>query len=443
MTRRLAETLSGRGDKRRILALDGGGARGLLSLGVLARLERELGQRSGDPDKFRLADYFDLIGGTSTGAIIATTLALGWRVRDVVDLYFQLLPSIFEKPQANGFWRLTKPAYKSTALAEALTQHLGDRTLASDDLRTGLAIHCKRIDTGSAWVLVNNPGWSYYDMAPGGAGVGNSEFLLRDIVQASAAAPTYFMPIEVKLSARHGKRDAEVSATLVDGGVSPNNNPALQLLHTALDPAFGYNWSAGEDSLLLWSVGTGYVRKQFRKRDRKRKSSAAPLGKFRAYSSKVQAALEGYNHDISQQQIATLQMLSRPRFPWHINSEVRMQTRTPLLSGVPALTYQRYDARLEVDEPEFRRPEHIESLLGQEMKPKDLEPLRLLDISSRELLDVLYRTGEALGAAKLIHRDTADEGAPLTADAIAADWPPASFNPPAWSASPAAAPSPG
>ena len=80
---------------KRILALDGGGARGLLTLGVLQKLEDELGRRSGNPAAFRLAHYFDLIGGTSTGSIIATTLALEWKVRDIVALYFELLPSIF------------------------------------------------------------------------------------------------------------------------------------------------------------------------------------------------------------------------------------------------------------------------------------------------------------------------------------------------------------
>jgi hypothetical protein len=149
--------------------------------------------------------------------------------------------------------------------------------------------------------------------------------------------------------ARKGNRALEVGH-FFDGGVSPNNNPALQLLLTATEPAFGLNWPVGESNLLIWSVGTGYVRKQFRKREtsffgliRKepaRRTSAKETSDLRRmpYSQKVLAALEGYNHDISQQQITTLQALSRPRFPWHINSEVRMQTATPLLSGAPMLT---------------------------------------------------------------------------------------------------------
>lgn len=423
---------------KRILALDGGGSRGLLSLGVLAQLERHLGERSGDPGKFRLAHYFDLIGGTSTGAIIATTLALEWKVRDIVDLYFKLLPAIFAKPRVPGPLRLFIPAFENTALTQALNEYLGDRQLRSDDLKTGLAIHAKRIDSGSAWIVVNNPDWIYFD-TPGETDVANADFYLRDLVQASAAAPTYFADVRIGLE-RNKRGKITGHAHFFDGGVSPNNNPALQLLLAVTEPAFGFNWPTGADNLLLWSIGTGYVRKRFERRKRRR-SSARPIRDFRrlAYSSKVQAALEGYNHDISQQQITILQALSEPRFPWYVNSEVRMQIGTPLLSGAPALTFQRYDARLEIDEEALRRPEHIEELLGKQMSAKQVEKLRKLDIKHPELLDMLYRAGEALGAAQLIHRDTRDGADPVKGAAISADWPPPQFDPPAWRAAAPAA----
>jgi hypothetical protein len=147
----------------------------------------------------------------------------------------------------------------------------------------------------------------------------------------------------------------------------------------------------------------------------------------------VQAALEGYNHDISQQQITTLQTLSRPRFPWYVNSEVKMQIHTPMMPREAVLTFQRLDARIEVDEPEYLRPEHIEALLGHEMPVKQVASLRNMDINDADLLDILYRAGEALGAAQLISRDTQDEHNPVFGSAIAADWPPAHFDPPDWS----------
>ena len=159
-----------------------------------------------------------------------------------------------------------------------------------------------------------------------------------------------------------------------------------------------------------------------------KRSSAKPVANFRrlAYSAKVQAALEGYNHDISQQQITILQTPSQPRFPWYVNSEIEDQTQTPLVGGQPALTYQRFDARLEIDEAEYRRPEHIESLLGRQMPAREVERLRQLDIKDTALLDVLFQAGEALGRAQLLGRGA------QAGPAIAADWPPANFNPAGW-----------
>src|SRR5687767_2833056 len=83
---------------KRILSLDGGGIRGVLTLQYLARMEALLAARSASPAAFCLADYFDLIGGTSTGSIIAAGLALGFRVSRLQELYEQLGATIFEKP---------------------------------------------------------------------------------------------------------------------------------------------------------------------------------------------------------------------------------------------------------------------------------------------------------------------------------------------------------
>jgi hypothetical protein len=69
-----------------------------------------------------------------------------------------------------------------------------------------------------------------------------------------------------------------------------------------------------------------------------------------------------------------------------------------------------------------------------------VEALRTLDIKDPELLDILFRAGEALGGAELIHRDTTDEKRPVRGTAISADWPPTPFDPPNWRPAPAAAP---
>jgi patatin-like phospholipase/acyl hydrolase len=72
---------------RKLLALDGGGIRGVITLGVLAEIEKQLQVQFGRNEDFVLADYFDYIAGTSTGAIIGTCLAVGMRVGEVTRFY--------------------------------------------------------------------------------------------------------------------------------------------------------------------------------------------------------------------------------------------------------------------------------------------------------------------------------------------------------------------
>src|SRR5215472_3466918 len=133
--------LDGSTAPKRILALDGGGIRGFLTLQYLDAIERLLQQRSGRRD-FRLCDYFDLIGGTSTGAILAATLACGMSVAEVQDLYNTLGAKVFS---SSGFrLPLLSPKFPSGPLQDLLNQKLGsDTTLGSDKVRTGLMIMTK------------------------------------------------------------------------------------------------------------------------------------------------------------------------------------------------------------------------------------------------------------------------------------------------------------
>ena len=71
---------------RKLLALDGGGIRGIITIEVLARIESLLQQVLGRDESFVLSEYFDYIAGTSTGAIIATCLCLGKRVDFIQSL---------------------------------------------------------------------------------------------------------------------------------------------------------------------------------------------------------------------------------------------------------------------------------------------------------------------------------------------------------------------
>src|SRR6478735_4605707 len=82
---------------RKLLALDGGGIRGVITIEILSEIENQLQKRLGRGDDFVLADYFDYIAGTSTGAIIATCLALGMRIGKVREFYEASGPAMFDK----------------------------------------------------------------------------------------------------------------------------------------------------------------------------------------------------------------------------------------------------------------------------------------------------------------------------------------------------------
>jgi uncharacterized protein len=242
------------GGAKRILALDGGGIRGALTLGYLQRIEDILREQSANKESFRLCDYFDLIGGTSTGSIIAACLAIGMKVEEITKLYMQLGGKIFSGKYKwyNLFTldELIKAGYDEKPLEEELQAVFGDITLGSDKIKTGLCVVTKRADTNSVWMLINHPKGKYYNSEHGK----NAEILLWKAVRASTAAPSYFIPQVIDVGG------GAPTAAFVDGGVSMANNPALHLLMVATLKGFPFHWEMGPDKLSLVSIGTGMGR---------------------------------------------------------------------------------------------------------------------------------------------------------------------------------------
>ena len=142
-----------------------------------------------------LCDYFDLIGGTSTGAIIAALLATGKTATEVKDLYLSMGGKIFKGKR--DWWnpletfKFLKAEFSEKYLEEALNDFLGDITIGDNRIRTGLCIVTKRADTNSVWPLINHPGGKYYQH--------NKDYLLKDVLRASSAAPSYFVPQLLKV----------------------------------------------------------------------------------------------------------------------------------------------------------------------------------------------------------------------------------------------------
>lgn len=181
----LLEKLESKNPKR-ILSLDGGGIRGALTLGYLEKIEQILRERHDNPD-LKLCDYFDLIGGTSTGSIIAAGLAIGMSAAEVKRMYLELGGEVFSR---NSFFRrYIKSSFDAERLKAELKRVFGEITLGSDQIKTGLCIVAKRVDTDSIWYLLNHPKGIFYKH--------NEGMLLRHAIRASTAAPTYFDPEEI------------------------------------------------------------------------------------------------------------------------------------------------------------------------------------------------------------------------------------------------------
>jgi hypothetical protein len=229
---------------RKLLALDGGGIRGVITLEVLRRLESMLAERLGAGDDFVLADYFDYIGGTSTGAVIAAGLAKGLRVGELLDLYVERGEAMLDKAM---LLRQFHYRYGVERLRELLQEVLGKTTtFGSDDLKTLLLMVLRNATTDSPWPLSNNPRALYNDPTRAN---NNLNIPLWQLVRASTAAPVYFPPEVVTV----GDRDF----VFVDGGLTMYNNPAFQLFLMATLDAYRLGWLATESDLLLVSVGTG------------------------------------------------------------------------------------------------------------------------------------------------------------------------------------------
>lgn len=244
-------------EKKRMLALDGGGILGVISLGALRQLEAQLRAHTGQPD-LRLRDFFDYVAGTSTGAIIAAGLAMGKTVDEIEAIYLEEGADIFDR---HGFFSRTFNRFRSKFAHEKLTRRLRqeftdksilqlqqDGQLATDK---HLLVVTRNLETDSPWPISTNPAAKYNDTARPDC---NLRIPLWQLVRASAAAPTYFAPERLQWD----PADPDKQFYFEDGGVTPYNNPSFILFKKATAPEYRLGWPTGEDRMMLISVGTGY-----------------------------------------------------------------------------------------------------------------------------------------------------------------------------------------
>ena len=232
---------------RKILALDGGGIRGVMTLEILKKIETVLRDGTGNQGLV-LCDFYDYIGGTSTGAIIATGLARGMSVDDLLTFYEASGREMFEKRSIFHRW---KSLYEDGPLQRQLRTTFGEQTtLEPEHLRCLLLAVTRNVTTDSPWPVSSNPLAKYNDPSRPDC---NLRIPLWQLVRASTAAPIFFPPERVEWD----RSNPDKTFVFVDGGVTPYNNPAFLLYRMATEPAYKLGWRTGESQLLITSVGTG------------------------------------------------------------------------------------------------------------------------------------------------------------------------------------------
>lgn len=211
-----------------ILSIDGGGIRGIIPLAALVKLEA----RSGQPCRH----FFDMVAGTSTGAVIAAGLAMGVSARGLLALYRNLAQEAFRHLP---FWQIAlnlgNHRYDNSFIEQTLDTIGADRPLNS--LPVDVMITAKNTGTGRTDFFVRDH--------PSNARLWGT-LSLKDAVLASIAAPTYFPA--------HSANVLGESHTWVDGGVSVSGNPCYQAAVEAL------HYSDGEfqpGNTRMYSFGTG------------------------------------------------------------------------------------------------------------------------------------------------------------------------------------------
>ena len=149
---------------------------------------------------------------------------------DIRDFYLHLAPRVFRRG-----WRVVglQTAFDAKALEREIKAIVSERTLDTPDLRTGLAIVTKRMDTGSVWIVTNSQRSRYWEDSADNSHIGNRRYRLSALLRATTAAPYYFTPESIAIT------QGRPPGLFIDGAVSPHNNPALAMLQVATIPAMG------------------------------------------------------------------------------------------------------------------------------------------------------------------------------------------------------------
>lgn len=222
--------------KIKILSLNGGGVRGLFTISVLAEIERIIAEKTGATD-VKVADYFDLITGTSIGGILALALASGKSARELETVFRQKAPLIF--PRRNRYLALLKtafaPLYSTKPLKDTIESMIGE-SVTFNDLERRVMIPAVNLSTGKPqfFKTPHNPQFTR-----------DGRLKLIDAAMATSAAPTYFSPHYC----------VDLSSYFADGGLVANNPSFIGLLEVFSDMQSDFP-EAKLDDIHILNIGT-------------------------------------------------------------------------------------------------------------------------------------------------------------------------------------------
>ena len=215
-------------ERTQVLSLDGGGMKGLYSAELLAQIESDYG--------IRVDEHFDLIVGTSTGALIACGLALGHRPRELVQFYREKGKILFPNSPWKRIPHFFRSKHNPEPLRLALHEVFGDNRLGDCQRRLVIPTYSHDRDIPRLFKTPHHPRFKR-----------DFRFPVRNVAMASAAAPTYFPAVE-----------AIDNGVLIDGGVWANN-PVMIGLVEAITVLGGRI----EDIAIL-SIGTSQIVRTFK-----------------------------------------------------------------------------------------------------------------------------------------------------------------------------------
>uniref|UniRef100_A0A5B7BA51 Patatin n=1 Tax=Davidia involucrata TaxID=16924 RepID=A0A5B7BA51_DAVIN len=241
-----------------VLSIDGGGIRGIIPGRMLGFLETELQKLDGEDA--RIADYFDVVAGTSTGGLVTAMLTAPdennrpiMNANDIVDFYLEHCPKIFPQDSTNGVEAaILGPKYDGKYLHELIKEKLGDKLLNQTLTKVVIpTFDLKKFQPTifSGYEVKNNP---------------NLDALLSDICIATSAAPTYLPAYYFKTEDSSGN---VAEFNLIDGGVAANN-PTLVAMNEVTrnivqgDPRYLHINPRKSDRFLVISLGTGSAKNE-------------------------------------------------------------------------------------------------------------------------------------------------------------------------------------